>query len=164
MGRVTGLLLAVTILIASVALAGDDPLKLVMRGNKVVTETKGGKTVEKLAELPDEVAFGDRLQYTVDGTNTSDKALKNVSVVCDVPEGTAYVDKSMKGPEKGKTLVSIDGGKSYAEPPIMEKVKMADGKVKEVVVPAERYTNFRLVTDELGAKKKFSYTYRVTVK
>jgi len=164
MKKVSAILFAVMLLAAGTALAADDPLQLVMQGNKVVTERKDGKAAEKLVELPEEVGAGDVLQYAINGVNTSKGALRNVSVVGDIPDGTVYVYKSVNGPKDGKTLVSIDGGKNYAKPPIKEKVTQPDGSVKEVEVPVDRYTNIRFVTDELGAGQKFSYTYRVVVK
>ncbi|MBI5695389.1 MAG: DUF11 domain-containing protein [Nitrospirae bacterium] len=142
----------------------SDPLTLRTDGYLVQNVMKDGKPVEKLVELPKEVAPGEVISYTITGKNSAKKQLKDIDVVGAIPRGTAYIDKSVKGPADGSVQFSFDGGKNYGKQPLKEKVKGPDGKVEEKVVPVSRYTNIKVVAGRLEAGKEFSFSYRVQVK
>jgi hypothetical protein len=61
-------------------------------------------------------------------------------------------------------LVSINGGKTFEKEPVERQQKMADGRVKTVVIPASKYTHIRWKAgDALQSKGEQQYTYRVQV-
>lgn len=87
---------------------------------------------------------GDILRYTVSGTNNGNKAVKNLIINQPIPKEMKYVlgSANVDGNKGAKITYSIDQGKSFVANPTI-KVKQADGTIKTVPAPAEKYTHLR---------------------
>lgn len=142
----------------------DEPLELRMEAYLVTTVIVEDKKVEKLLPVPEEVEPGSVIQYSIKGRNTLKKNLNKVSVVGAIPGGTRYIEQSETSTTGAETLFSIDAGRSYEKPPIMEKAVGPDGAEVLREVEPDRYTNIKFVIERLKGEEEFVSSYRVKVK
>ena len=161
---VVGCLVLLAVLSATLAIAQEEPLELVMSAFLVTEVTEAGKTAEKLAALPDGVVPGDVIEYRIEAANRVDWPLTQIQLVGPVPEGTAYVDQTAACDAQAELTASIDNGGTYRTPPLTVQVTLADGTVVEQVVPAERYTHLRYTIAAVEPGGTAVFRYRVTVK
>ncbi len=146
------------------ALSQEGKLVLKMTGYLVIAEEEDGRLVERLLPLPETTTPGDIIQYNISGKNNSQESLFNVRAAGKVPRGTVYIDASNRSDIPADFYVSIDYGKSYAQPPLIIKVKKTDGSEKEEIVSPEAYTNISFTIKKLVAGETFFSSYRVQVR
>lgn len=144
--------------------AVGDPLTLEMVGHRVIFEKQDGKEIPKLTPLPDIVEQGDIVQYDINGKNVSKQPLTTVKAEGKIPEGTSYIEDSARGNFPHTVLFSIDGGKTFHQPPLHEAITLKDGTEKKVVITPDRYTNIRFVLEKLQPDETFTCSYGVIVK
>jgi uncharacterized repeat protein (TIGR01451 family) len=84
---------------------------------------------------------GDEIRYTLVFTNLTQGAVKNVQFVDPIPQGLVYVPGSAAARQAARLEYSIDGGKTYAEQPMVAVVE--GGKTVQKPAPRERYTHVR---------------------
>ena len=131
----------------------NDPLKVVMSASKIVL-SNGSETRQSAKE----VKPGDIVEYSVDYTNESSAALRDVHGVLPIPVGTSYQTGTAS---PAKFSASTDG-KNFSTVPLMRHQKSADGSEKEVPVPPDEYRALRW---EIGAiAPKSTVTVRARVK
>lgn len=109
---------------------------------------------------------GDVIRYTLSGSNTSDRPVKNLAINQPIPAGTVYVINSATvGSNNGaKVTYSINKGQSFVENPTVE-VKLPSGKVETRPAPAEAYTHVRWNFGEvINPKASVKATYQVKVR
>ena len=121
---------------------------------KVTWKTLQGKAV---------VQPGDVLRYTLTGTNTSDRQIKNLILNQPIPKGMVYVLKSVNATNNAKITYSIDGGRSFVENPTV-RVTLTDGKVETKPAPATVYTHIRWQVPAVAAKTTLTATYQTQVR
>lgn len=121
----------------------ETTLELKTTIDKEVKVKKEGKLVTQMVPA-DKTAPGDLLLFTVTYTNTGKGTVTNATIVNPVPKGVVLKSKSPAGKDAAITC-SIDGGRTFLPPPVMVRVKKADGKEIEQPAPAERYTHVKWV-------------------
>ncbi len=141
-----------------------DKLSLTMETGLVVIDYIDGKKVEKIIAAPKEVRPGEKIQYVINGKNTSGGALRNIAVDGRIPMGTTYIPASAQNDTRAMVLFSINKGKKFQKPPIMEEVTLPSGEKESREVSPDRYTNIRFVIKDLSAREQFTSVYRVQVK
>jgi uncharacterized repeat protein (TIGR01451 family) len=104
------------------------------------------------------VKTGDVIRYTVIAENTSNKPIKNLALKGPVPNGTAFILKSVNAPNNAKITYSIDGAKSFTDQP-----KITDGKATKDA-PAEKYTHVRVSLPVILPKATVQATYETQVR
>jgi uncharacterized repeat protein (TIGR01451 family) len=156
MFKITQLLVLTTLLaIASQASAKpDNDLAINMVQAKVVV--KDGK---ETLETADEAKPGDIIDYTAEYLNKGAKRITALEATIPVPAGTEYLSDSAK-PAPSKA--SLDG-KKFEAIPLKRKVKQADGKEVEQLVPYKEYRFMRWSAGDLGVGKSQKYSLRVKV-
>ncbi len=108
---------------------------------------------------------GNLMEYRLTFTNNGDSSVSGLKVVDPIPENTTFVSESARTDVSALFEVSIDGGRSFEQEPVVRIETQADGSQKQVVIPASHYTHIRwAVADELQGKGgKHAYAYRVVV-
>lgn len=108
---------------------------------KEVKVKKNGQAVMELVAA-DQSAPGDALLFTITYTNVGGSAVTNAVIVNPVPPGLVLQPESAAG-QDAAVRCSIDSGTTFHAPPIMERVKKADGTESVQAVPAARYTHVK---------------------
>jgi len=131
-----------------------------MKASVVTVDAEG----KELMRVMKQAAPGQTIQYDLTYANNSDKSFKGLVVTGPIPAHTHYLANTATTPVASQRLVSIDGGISFEKEPVERQQKMADGRVKTVVIPASKYTHIRWkASDSLVSKGQQHYTYRVKV-
>ncbi|MDX2004674.1 MAG: hypothetical protein SFU83_05290 [Meiothermus sp.] len=145
-------------------------VKLDLQAYRVLSVQENGRSVEKLEEAL-EVRPGQLIEYRLAAQNTSQTALRQVSLVIPIPRTTAYQALSAAPLRLGQSLVapqfSFDGGSVYGFPPLKRKVTvMENGKEvqREVEVKPEEYTHVRWVLPQMATQENVVLTLRATVR
>lgn len=131
-----------------------------MRASVVTLDSQGREAIHELKKA----APGQTIQYDLTYSNSSDQAFKGLVVTGPVPTHTHYLANTAATKVTAQRLVSIDGGQTFEEEPVKRQQKMADGKMKTVIIPAEKYTHIRWkANDSLDSQGHQQYSYRVKV-
>ena len=135
---------------------------------QVVTKDQQGKQKVTWQAVQGNVSVqpGDVLRYTLSGTNSSDRPIKNLAVTQPIPKGTMYILNSatVEQNKGAKISYSIDNGKSFVKKPTVQ-VKLANGKVETKPAPAEAYTQVRWnFGGAVAPKAAMKATYQVKVR
>lgn len=132
---------------------------------QVVVKDQQGKTSKTWQALKGQTVVqpGDMLRYTLIGENKSDRPLKNLNLNQPIPKGMVYVLNSANSLNNAKITYSIDGGRNFAENPII-KVTLAGGKVETQPAPATAYTHLRFNIPAVAAKTTVKATYQTQVR
>ena len=133
---------------------------------QVLTKDQQGKQQVTWQALKGQaqVKPGDVLRYTLNGENTSDRPIKNLTLNQPIPKGMVYVLKSANISNKdAKITYSIDSGRTFVENPTI-KVTLPDGKVATQPAPATAYTHIRLQLSSVAAKTTVKATYQTQIR
>lgn len=131
-----------------------------MSASVVMVDAKGQETLKEMKKA----APGQTIQYNLTYANNSDKAFKGLVVTGPIPAHTHYLSNTAATKVAADRLVSIDDGKTFEKEPVKRQQKMADGRVKTVVISSDKYTHIRWkANDSLVSKGQQQYTYRVKV-
>jgi uncharacterized repeat protein (TIGR01451 family) len=131
-----------------------------MKASVVTINAEGKESMRVMKQA----APGQTIQYDLTYANNSDKSFKGLVVTGPVPAHTHYLANTATTGVSAMRLVSIDGGKTFEKEPVKREKKMADGRVKTVVISASKYTHIRWkASDTLVSKGQQQYTYRVKV-
>jgi len=129
---------------------------------EVVELDKKGKEMKKRVAA-EETVPGDRLFYTISFNNSGDEVATEARIDNPIPDGTAYIGKSVWG-ENSDILFSIDDGKSFDKPSkLTYEVTDSKGKTKTKTAEPEKYTHIRWVISEIPAGSEGSVGYTVLV-
>jgi uncharacterized repeat protein (TIGR01451 family) len=130
---------------------GDD-LAINMTQSKVVVKD-GKEATEPAADAKP----GDVIEYAAEYSNKGTKPLSAVMAIIPIPAGTEYLPDTAK-----PTLVfaSLKGDK-YEAVPLKRKVKQADGKEVEQLVPYSEYRFVRWSVGDMPPGKTQKYSLRV---
>ena len=141
--------------------SADAPVQGTMQA--FVVESKKGKEILTAAEQvePDQL-----VEYHLTYVNSSKDGISGLTVTGPVPEGTTYVTDTAKADVTARFRVSIDGGATFEEEPVIREVVQENGEVKERIVPADEYTHLQWQSRSQleGKGGKQLYRYRVRVK
>jgi uncharacterized repeat protein (TIGR01451 family) len=132
-------------LLGATAVQAQQETKLELKTtiDKEVKVKKEGKLVTQTVPA-DSTSPGDTLVITVAYSNTGAGVVKDATIVNPVPKGVVLKPQSPAGKDAAITC-SIDGGRTFLPPPIMVRVKKADGTEINQPAPAERYTHVKWV-------------------
>lgn len=117
--------------------AGQAPIRkaLVITAHNLTAEAAPNRDAKSMARP------GDEIRYTLVFTNLTAGSVKNVQFVDPIPAGLVYVLGSAAARQSVRVEYSIDGGKAYAEQPMIAAIE--NGKTVEQPAPRERYTHVR---------------------
>lgn len=157
---ISGALLGLTMSLHP-ALHADAPVKGTMEA--YVVESQKGEEVLKAA---DNVEPEQLVEYHLTYVNQSKNGIAGLTVTGPVPEGTTYITDTAIADVNAKLRVSIDGGITFEEEPVVREVVKDNGEVFEQIIPADKYTHiqWRSSTELPGSGGKQLYKYRVRVK
>ena len=136
------------------------PLTGTMKGF-IVTQDKKGKDIFTETQ---EVNPGQTIEYRLEYTNNSEKALKNVKISGPVPKTTVYIAKSAKSDIEVTPEFSIDSGKTYSSEPVKYMKKLPDGTTEEAVATPDMYTHVLWIVPSFSKSSVLNFNYRVEVK
>jgi uncharacterized repeat protein (TIGR01451 family) len=147
--------LAAIFLLAATTLASakpEDDLAIAMTQSRVVM--KEGKEVTEPVEA---AKPGDVIEYVAEYSNKGTKPLGAVMAIIPIPLGTEYLPDTAK---PNAAFASLQGDK-YEAVPLKRKVKQADGKEVEQLVPYSEYRFVRWSVGDMPAGKSQKYSLRV---
>ena len=130
----------------------DDDLAIAMTQSRVVM--KDGKEAAEAAEA---AKPGDVIEYAAEFRNKGTKSLSAVMAIIPIPAGTEYLPDSAK---PNPVFASLKGDK-YEAVPLKRKVKQADGKELEQMVPYSEYRFVRWSVGDMAPGKSQKYSLRV---
>lgn len=120
-----------------------------------------GKEYRQPAKLTEP---GQVIEYNLTYTNQTKKSLSGLVVSGPIPANTSYIGRSAKTGVAAELMVSIDGGATFEREPVRRQQKMANGQLKTVIIPPEKYTNVRWnVKQPISSLGRQLYSYRVKV-
>ncbi len=132
------------------------PSSLVVTAQNV-TASSSGRANQSVAQP------GDEIRYRLVFTNVTAGPVKNIQFVDPIPGGMVYVLGSATSDARVRAEYSIDGGKSYAAPPLISVVE--DGKQVQKPASAEQYTHVRwTVVGSLARGAQVTVEFRGRVK
>src|SRR5262245_7474952 len=132
--------------------SAKNDLAISLTARKVMRQSDGK---EKL--VPADRAFpGEVIQYDALYLNQSDKPLSRVAPTLPIPNGMIFVPQSAS-PQPAEA--SLDG-KTFQAIPILRKVTLPSGEVKEMEVPAAEYRALRWRPSDLAAGGRTTVTAR----
>lgn len=130
-------------------------LTVALAQSKVVTQANGSETLIDAAT----VKPGETIEYRADYRNVGKSVIGKLEATLPIPQGTELVPGSAK-PANAKA--SLDGVRFY-NMPLKRRVKQANGKVTEELVPTSQYRFLRWYPGSLAAAQSTSYRVRVRV-
>lgn len=122
---------------------------------KVVVDSEGHETLQQA----DVAKPGDILEYTAAYHNVSKKSVKKLEATLPLPLHTEYLPNTAKSDDARATV----GGDAYQAMPLKRKVKQADGKEVEQLVPYAEYRSLRWYPGDLAAGQELKFSARVRV-
>lgn len=128
-----------------------------------VVESLKGKEVLKTAG---KVEPRQLVEYQLTYVNKSSNGVSGLTVTGPVPEGTTYVSDTATADVTAKFKVSVDGGSTFEEEPVVREIVKDNGEILEQIVPVDQYTHIQWKSDaELAGKGGVqNYKYRVRVR
>jgi len=131
------------------------PLVSELSATRVVVGADGKEAQQSAAV----VQPGDTVQYTAVYRNNGKAALGQVVASLPIPNGTELVPASA---QPAGLQASVDG-RTFAPLPLIRKVKQADGRWLDVLVPAAEIRFVRWPARALTAGQQFTTSLRVRV-
>jgi uncharacterized repeat protein (TIGR01451 family) len=132
-----------------------EPLSVVLAHQKVAQGADGKETLVKA----DAAKPGDVIEYQAVYENIGKRPLSRVEATLPVPEGTELLPNSIR---PGQAKASLDGV-NFQAMPLKRKVKQADGKEVEELVPYAQYRFLRWSVGIMPPGAKAAYAARVKV-
>ncbi|MDR6218971.1 hypothetical protein [Deinococcus soli (ex Cha et al. 2016)] len=126
--------------------------------DRITVIQQSGLPTEVRERNPKQVHPGDLLEQVATARNASSSPLRDVRVTVPVPKGTTFHSGDLTG-----SVISADGGKTFAAAPLKETVTEG-GQTVTRVIPPNRYTHVRYLIPLIPAKSFATRAYRVTVK
>ena len=131
------------------------PLVTTLDARKVVTGADGKESFEAATV----VKPGDVIEYVATYRNSGKQPLAKLEATLPIPANTEFIAASAK---PATAQASLDGQK-FLPMPLKRKVRAADGKETEQLVPTREYRYLRWYPDALGGEKALSFSARVRV-
>lgn len=136
----------------------ESPLKSTMTSFIVQTTAEG----ESFAPA-DKIEPGNVIEYRIVYRNEADRPLRQIKAGALIPESTFYVPESATASGSQDLLFSIDGGETYAVPPIHYTRSKEDGTTEQAVASPDMYNRIRWVIPVLEPGAERTLVYRVQV-
>lgn len=136
------------------AWAQTPPLNAKLEAARIVVAA--GKEVRSAA---DQAEPGDVVEYRATYANSGVVSVANVLATVPVPPGTTFIVGSAA---PGNAQASTDG-KIFAPMPLKRSVKLADGTLREELVPGSEYRAVRWEIQSLQAQKNAVVHLRVFI-
>ncbi|MDZ7860538.1 MAG: hypothetical protein U5O15_07715 [Candidatus Krumholzibacteriota bacterium] len=161
MKTVFNLIVFSLLLSVSVSAFAQEPL---LRGSMEAHKIVADKRKDETAVPADKVVPDDVVEYTLRYRNEGKNSASGVELIGPVPPGTAYIDDSISSSRVFTALLSIDGGKSYHQPPVTFTVVNEDGKEEKREATPEMVTHLKWkMNEDLEASGIVTASYRVLV-
>jgi len=137
-----------------------EPLKSTLEAYIVKKDKKGKEVFQKTQDA----APGEIVEYRLIYQNTGKTVLSNLVVNGPIPNHTKFIGDSAITKVSHDFLVSIDYGKTWEKEPVKRVEKLKNGKEKTIIIPPEKYTNVRwLSNDPIKPNSIQTYIYRVKI-
>lgn len=168
-----GLILTFVFVNTLLAQTGSQPnVKMQMDAKKLIVVEKivdGKKVKSESFEPAKEVFPGDIVQYDLTYWNEGTDSARDLKILGPIPQNTFYLADTATPLPNAEIKYSINGGKTFALPPIKYKVKEKDEKgiekeVERIATP-DMYTHIQWnLKKPFAPKEKLTVSYRVKVK
>jgi uncharacterized repeat protein (TIGR01451 family) len=146
---------------------GKPKVNLQLSAERQITQTDTqGKPQKQWVPVDNKIPAqpGDRLRFTVLGSNEGSRSAKNFAVTQPIPRGTKFVLNSVEQSVAANVTYSIDQGKTFTANPVI-KVKQPNGQEVTQPAPAEAYTHARWSFNQaLQPATKITASYQVAVR
>lgn len=151
-------------LVAGIALSSISFAQQVMAADVVAVKLDVKKVVvdsdgREVLQQADVAKPGDVLEYTAVYRNNAKKGIKNLEATLPLPPHTEYLPNTARSNDARAAL----GGDVYQTMPLKRKVKQADGKEVEQLIPYAEYRSLRWYPGELAAGQELKFSARVRV-
>ena len=124
---------------------------------------KDGKEVEVFKPATT-AKSGQIIEYRYHAKNVSEGIIENFIPIIPIPTVTTYIDGSATGGELFLLEFSIDGGESFAAPPLIKTVKNEKGEDVQVEVEPAEYQSVRWkMLGGFQPKQEINLSFRVRV-
>lgn len=134
---------------------GPGPLVTTLDARKVIAGADGKESFEAATV----VKPGDVIEYVAAYRNTGKQPLAKLEATLPIPPNTEFIIASAR---PATAQASVDG-QNFKPMPLKRKVRAADGKESEQLVPPRDYRFLRWYPDALGGEKALSFSARVRV-
>jgi len=141
---------------AALALAqSPGPLVTTLDARKVIVGADGKESFDTATV----VKPGDVIEYVATYRNTGKQPLVKLEATLPIPHDTEFIAASAR---PANAQASVDG-QHFLPMPLKRKVRAADGRQTEQLVPTREYRYLRWYPDQLGSEKALSFSARVRV-
>jgi uncharacterized repeat protein (TIGR01451 family) len=131
------------------------PLVTTLDARKVIAAADGKESFEAATI----VKPGDVIEYVATYRNTTRQPLAKLEATLPIPANTEFIAASAR---PASAQASLDG-QTFRPMPLKRKVRAADGKETEQLVPTREYRYLRWYPDALGGEKALDFSARVRV-
>ena len=154
------LFLAAFIAAASFAATADTPLVSTMAAYLVEIDESGNEVLKSADKArPNQI-----IEYRLAYSNNSDQPINGLAITGPIPDNTIYLADTAATMVRNNFKVSIDGGKTWDDEPVLRLRENELGELEQVVVPASEYTHVRwYAATPLLADAQQEYRYRVKI-
>jgi uncharacterized repeat protein (TIGR01451 family) len=161
MRRAVILLAVLADLFVTGAAVGAGPLTGSIEVWKVIPAGDAGEESFVSAE---KAAPQDVIEYRLTYANKGESALRSISIVDPVPQGTHYVIRTATQPGGAVAAVSVDEGKTFHSWPVRVR-KVVDGNEVWVDATPDMVTHSRwTINNELKPAERITLAYRAVVR
>jgi uncharacterized repeat protein (TIGR01451 family) len=131
------------------------PLVTTLDARKVIAGADGKESFEAATV----VKPGDVIEYVATYRNTGKQPLAKLEATLPIPANTEFIAASA---QPASAQASLDGN-AFLPMPLKRKVRAADGKETEQLVPTREYRYLRWYPGAIGGEKALSFSARVRV-
>lgn len=142
---------------------GQSPLVAQLEVFQVQELNIDGEIFEQITDVKS-ASPGTLLEYVLTYRNVSTQQLAGFEVLSPIPANTTYIADSMQINVDHQLQVSLDGGETWLEEPILQSVIDSEGMEVLETVPVTAYSNLRWqIFSMLAPQEQVRITYRVQV-
>lgn len=142
------------------AVFAESPLVSTMQAYLVTQDADGNEVLQPAEKARPK----DVIEYRLSYSNASAAPISGLAVTGPVPESTIYIADTAATMARTNFKVSIDGGDTWDDEPVLRLRKNELGEMQQVVVPANEYTHVRWYNAmPLLADAEMQYRYRVQI-
>lgn len=142
----------------------QSPLAAQLEIFQVQQQVSAGQIYEQLVDV-ESVSPGTHLEYVLTYRNVSDQTLAGFEIQSPIPLNTFYLAGTVELVAEHQFQVSLDGGETWLEEPVMQTTIDPQGFEVLEEVPARNYTDLLWrISSALLPQQQLQIRYRVEVK
>ena len=153
-------LFAATLAVMSFSSAAESPLISTMSAYLVEVDDTGNEVLKPAEKArPNQV-----IEYRLNYSNQGDSPIDGLAITGPIPDSTIYLADTAATMVRNNFKVSIDGGKTWDDEPVLRLRENQFNQMEQVVIPASEYTHVRwYAATPLVANAEQQYRYRVQI-